>query len=206
MVLAELGGKITNALRHMSNVTVIDDTVIDEMLKEIGNALVMSDVNVRLVIKLKTNIKNKIKLEEMAAGLNKRKIIKQVVFDELCALLDPGVKPFKPVKGKSNIIMFVGLQGSGKTTTVTKLAYHYKKADYSTAMICADTFRAGAYDQLKQNATKAKIPFYGSYSEANPATIAAAILLCLLVFRVAERQQQSLSLHITTRKQITAQQ
>jgi signal recognition particle GTPase len=41
----------------------------------------------------------------------------------LIELLDPGVKPFKPVKGKSNVFMFVGLQGSGKTTTVTKLAY-----------------------------------------------------------------------------------
>jgi signal recognition particle GTPase len=46
------------------------------------------------------------------------------VFDNLIELLDPGVKPFKPVKGKSNVLMFVGLQGSGKTTTVTKLAYH----------------------------------------------------------------------------------
>jgi signal recognition particle subunit SRP54 len=51
----------------------------------------------------------------------------QVVFDELCALLDPKVKPFQPTKGRSNVIMFVGLQGSGKTTTVTKMAYHYKK-------------------------------------------------------------------------------
>ena len=51
----------------------------------------------------------------------------QAVFDELCALMDPGVKPWAPVKGKANVIMFVGLQGSGKTTTVTKLAYHYKK-------------------------------------------------------------------------------
>ncbi len=62
----------------MNNVTVIDDEAVDNMLKEIGNALVLADVNVPMVAKLKTNIKNKIKLEEMAAGLNKRKIIKQV--------------------------------------------------------------------------------------------------------------------------------
>lgn len=41
--------------------------------------------------------------------------------------------------------------------------YHYKKANYTTAMVCADTFRAGAFDQLKMNATKAKIPYYGTY-------------------------------------------
>lgn len=60
--------------------------------------------------------------------------------------------------------MFVGLQGSGKTTTCTKLAYYYLKKNWKTCLVCADTFRAGAYDQLKQNATKAQIPFYGRYA------------------------------------------
>ena len=76
-------------------------------------------------------------------------------------LVDPGVKPFTPVKGKPNVIMFVGLQGSGKTTTCTKMAYHYMKKGWRSCLVRADTFRAGAYDQLKQNATKARIPFYG---------------------------------------------
>lgn len=172
MVLAELGNKISNALRQMNNVTVIDEAAVDSMLKEIGNALVLADVNVPLVAKLKANIKKRISLEEMAAGLNKRKIIKQAVFDNLIELLDPGVKPFKPVKGKSNVLMFVGLQGAGKTTTVTKLAYYYKKNNYTTAMVCADTFRAGAIDQLGQNAAKAKIPYYGSYTETDPVRVA----------------------------------
>jgi signal recognition particle subunit SRP54 len=68
--------------------------------------------------------------------------------------------------------MFVGLQGSGKTTTCTKLAHLYQMKGYKTGLVCADTFRAGAFDQLKQNATKARIPFYGSYTEADPAIIA----------------------------------
>ena len=68
--------------------------------------------------------------------------------------------------------MFVGLQGSGKTTTCTKYAYHYMKRGWKTALVCADTFRAGAFDQLKQNATKARIPFYGSYTESDPLVIA----------------------------------
>ena len=93
-------------------------------------------------------------------------------FQELVKLVDPGVTPFKPTKGKANVIMFVGLQGSGKTTTCTKMAYYYKKLKWRTCLVCADTFRAGAYDQLKQNATKAGIPFYGSYSEPDPVIIA----------------------------------
>jgi hypothetical protein len=51
--------------------------------------------------------------------------------------------------------------GSGKTTTCTKYAYYHQKKGWRPALVCADTFRAGAFDQLKQNATKAKIPFYG---------------------------------------------
>ena len=50
---------------------------------------------------------------------------------------------------------------------------YYQKKGWKACLVCADTFRAGAYDQLKQNATKARIPFYGSYSEADPVVIAA---------------------------------
>ena len=53
--------------------------------------------------------------------------------------------------------------GSGKTTTCTKYADYYRRKGFSPALVCADTFRAGAFDQLKQNASKAKIPFYGRY-------------------------------------------
>ena len=105
------------------------------------------------------------------SGLNKRRMIQQAVFQELVKLVDPGVKPHTPKKGKANVIMFVGLQGSGKTTTCTKLAWYYQKKGWKACLVCADTFRAGAYDQLKQNATKARIPFYGSYTEADPVVI-----------------------------------
>jgi len=172
MVLAELGSKITRAISNLQRQTVIDDTVVDEMLKEIGNALIASDVNFQLVLKLRKNIKAAINITELAAGLNKRKIIQKAVFDELCSLLDPHTKPFAPKKGHPNVIMFVGLQGAGKTTTVSKLAYYYKRKGWKPCLVCADTFRAGAFDQLKQNATKIKVPFYGSYTDTDPVKVA----------------------------------
>ena len=91
------------------------------MLKEICTALLEADVNVKLVGRLRENVKAAIDFEEMAAGLNKRRIIQSAVFNELCRLIDPGVPAWQPTKGKNNIIMFVGLQGSGKTTTCTKV-------------------------------------------------------------------------------------
>ena len=124
----------------------------------------------------------------MATGLNKRRIIQTTVFNELCKvctvlhehfyalsfshiiqLLDPGVPAWQPSKGKPNVIMFVGLQGSGKTTTCTKvsttsgniliehtlgyalvlqLAYYYQKKGWKTSLVCADTFRAGKLHEL----------------------------------------------------------
>lgn len=172
MVLADLGRKITSALRSLSNATVINEEVLNAMLKEICTALLEGDINVKLVKKLRENVRSVIDFDEMAAGLNKRRMIQTAVFKELVKLVDPGVKAWLPTKGKPNVIMFVGLQGSGKTTTCTKLAYYYLRKGWKTCLVCADTFRAGAYDQLKQNATKARIPFYGSYTEVDPVVIA----------------------------------
>jgi len=173
MVLAELGRKITGALHNLSKATIINEDVLNSLLKEVCSALLEADVNIKLVKQLRENVKTCIDFEEMAQGHNKRKIIQQAVFQELVKLVDPGVKPHVPVKGQANVIMMVGLQGSGKTTTCTKLAYQYQKKGWKSCLVCADTFRAGAYDQLKQNATKARIPFYGSYTEVDPVIIAA---------------------------------
>ncbi|KAH6782035.1 Signal recognition particle [Perilla frutescens var. hirtella] len=172
MVLAQLGGSITRALQQMSNATIIDEKVLNDCLNEITRALLQSDVQFKLVRDMQTNIKKIVNLDDLAAGHNKRKIIQQAVFNELCQILDPGKPAFTPKKGKTSVVMFVGLQGSGKTTTCTKYAFHHQKKGYKPALVCADTFRAGAFDQLKQNATKAKIPFYGSYTESDPVRIA----------------------------------
>merc|ERR1719424_2636087 len=104
--------------------------------------------------------------------MNKRKLIQKCVVDELVRLVSAERDPFKLKKGRVNIIMFVGLQGSGKTTTATKYAHFYNRKGWKTALVCADTFRAGAFDQLRQNAAKVRIPFYGDYNETDPVKIA----------------------------------
>ena len=173
MVLADLGSKVAVALRKMTQATVIDESVVKEMLMEICKALLQADVNVAQVKHLRENVTKNVDVEALAGGLNKRKMLEQAVCNELCSMLDPGKEPYAPKKKQANVIMFVGLQGCGKTTTCTKYAYMMKRKGFKCALVCADTFRAGAFDQLKQNATKAKIPFYGSYTETDPAMIAA---------------------------------
>lgn len=150
------------------------------MLKDISKALLESDINVKLVGNLRNKVKTKslkeindLKSDQPNHIINQKSkhIIQKVIFDELVELVNPVEEPFKPVKGKTNVLMMVGLQGAGKTTTCTKLASHYQRKGFKVGLVCADTFRAGAFDQLKQNATKAKIPFFGSYTETDPVLI-----------------------------------
>ncbi|KAM0955757.1 hypothetical protein ACFX2A_024606 [Malus domestica] len=143
MVLAELGGSITRALQQMIKATVVDEKVLNDCINEISRALLQSDVQFNLVRDMQINIKKIVNLSDLAAGHNKRKIIQQAVFDQLCQMLqDP----------------------AGKLDQLNK--------GWKPALVCADTFRAGAFDQLKQNAAKAKVPFYGSYTEMDPVKIA----------------------------------
>ena len=174
MVLAELGGKLRESLRKLhSSQGTVDQEQLNTLLSEVSRALIESDVNVKLVMQLRDNIKTKVSsLLEDSDNPNVSRIVQKAVVDELTALLTPPATPYKLKRNKPNVVLFLGLQGSGKTTSIAKFANYYQRRGWKTAMVCADTFRAGAFDQLKQNATKLRVPFYGSYTEADPVTIA----------------------------------
>nr|GLL32097.1 signal recognition particle 54 kDa protein 2 [Ipomoea trifida] len=120
-------------------------------------------------------------LQQMSnATIIDEKVLNECLNEITRALLQSDVQ-FKLVRDmQTNIKRIVNLDDlaaghnkrSGKTTTCTKYAYYHQRKGWKPALVCADTFRAGAFDQLKQNATKAKIPFYGSYTESDPVKIA----------------------------------
>ncbi|KAF2865705.1 signal recognition particle protein [Massariosphaeria phaeospora] len=172
MVLQDLGRRINAAVSDLTRSPNLDEKAFEGMVKEISNALVEADVNVKLVMNLRNSIKRSVDFKHLAPGVNKKRLIQKTVFDELVKLVDPHAEPFKPKKNKPNVIMFVGLQGSGKTTSCTKLARWYSGRGFKACLVCADTFRAGAFDQLKQNATKAKIPYFGSHTQTDPVAVA----------------------------------
>ncbi|TKA71288.1 Signal recognition particle 54 kDa protein [Friedmanniomyces simplex] len=172
MVLQDLGRRINAAVTDLTRSPTLDEKAFDGMIKTISNALAEADVNIKLVANLRKTIKSAVKFHELPAHANKKRIIQKAVFDALVDIVNPHQKEYVPKKGKSNVIMFVGLQGAGKTTTCTKLARWYQARGFKTCLVCADTFRAGAFDQLKQNATKAKIPYYGSLTQTDPVVVA----------------------------------
>lgn len=173
MVLADLGTKISNALRKLNQASVVDEKLLTEILTDIASALLGADVNIKYVVKLRDSVKTQVTLlmnEEGAANL--RKLIQRIVVQELTNMLQSETRAYEFKKGKPNVVMFVGLQGSGKTTTCTKFAYHYMKKGWRVGLVCADTFRAGAFEQLKMNAAKIKCPFFGHKKETDPVKIA----------------------------------
>lgn len=185
MVLAELGGKLRDSLRKLQSASTqgVTEKEVDALLSDVARALIEADVNVKLVMQLRASIKGKVedllddddeKQPNVRAQRDLAKTIQRAVVDELVALLSPtyAQKAYTMRKGKPNVVLFVGLQGAGKTTSIAKFAHYYQRRGWKTAMVCADTFRAGAFDQLKQNATKLRVPFYGSYTEADPVVIA----------------------------------
>lgn len=157
MVLAELGGKLRSSLQKLQSNSA-DDALTTEslnaLLSEITRALIESDVNVQLVMTLRTNVQNKVgelvaKNSSSSANPNINRMVQRTVVDELTSLLEPStdkgkiVKPYNMKRGKPNVILFVGLQGAGKTTSIAKYAHYYQRRGWKTAMVCADTFRAG---------------------------------------------------------------
>ncbi|KAF2860042.1 signal recognition particle protein [Piedraia hortae CBS 480.64] len=172
MVLQDLSARLSGALSTLTHAPTLTESTFETLLKDLSNALISSDINISLVTSLRKRIKSTVKLSQLPPHANKKRIIQKAVFDALVEIVNPGVKPFEPKRGRRNVIMLVGLQGAGKTTTATKLAKFYQTRGFKTGLVCADTFRAGAFDQLKQNAIKAKIPYYGSLTELDPVAVA----------------------------------
>ena len=175
MVLADLGAKLTQTLRKITSATKIDDKFLTEVLNEIAAALLTADVNFKHVASLSKSVRTKVTLFMNNDGkyANMKKLIHQTVVEELTNMLNTERTPYEFKRGKQQVVMFVGLQGAGKTTTTTKFAYHYIRKGWKVALVCWDTFRAGAFDQLQQNAAKIRCAFYGNPEESNPVSIAS---------------------------------
>ena len=169
-MITDLGKSISNTLQNLFNKTATD-SAIEDSIKEICMSLIKSNVNPKYVATLRDEIKTKIAQESIQPNTNKAKLVQKIVFDSLVKFLDPETKPYVITKGKPNVVVFVGLQGCGKTTSICKYANFYKKKGFKTGIVCADTFRAGAFDQVKQNATKINVPFFGS-SDPDPIKVA----------------------------------
>ncbi|AFK50914.1 GTP-binding signal recognition particle SRP54, G- domain protein [Thermogladius calderae 1633] len=148
------------------------ETSVNEFVKELQKELIRSDVNVRLVMDLTKKIKERAAEERPPPGLTRRDWFLSIVYEQLVNLFGGPERPqVKPPK-KPWVVLLVGLQGSGKTTTAGKLAYFYKLEGYKVGLVAADTFRPGAYEQLKTLGEAVGVPVYGEPGSKDAVSIA----------------------------------
>ncbi len=165
MVMEKLGSSLQDALKKLVKSGRIDEHTVNEVVKDIQRAMLQADVNVKLVMKMSNHIKERAMKEDVPSGMNPREHVIRIVYQELINIIGKGTDiPLKPQK-----IMMIGLQGSGKTTTTSKLARYFQRKGLRPAVICADTFRPGAYQQLKTLCGKLNVTFYGE--EGNPDAV-----------------------------------
>ncbi len=173
MVLEKLGRSLQAALQKLSKSTHVDEKTVKELVRDIQRALLQADVEVRLVLDLTKRIEKRALEEKLPPGLNRRAHVVKIVFEELSNFLGRPSK-FEVGPGKTKVVMMVGLQGSGKTTTVAKLAAYFRKKGYRVGVVCADTYRPGAFEQLRQLSEKGGFEVFGDPEERDAVKIARA--------------------------------
>jgi signal recognition particle subunit SRP54 len=151
---------------------LVDEAAIKELVKDLQRGLLQADVNVDLVLQLSSRITERAIKEALPPGIPRREHVIKVLYEELTKFL--GEEPAGTLipAGKTYVMMMVGIQGSGKTTSAVKLTKFYQKRGLKAGLICVDTFRPGAFEQMKQLADKVGAQVYGEPEEKYPWKIA----------------------------------
>ena len=155
-----IGDRLTNAIRNIKGMGRITEENINDAVREIRMALLEADVNYTVVKEFINNVKEKALGQEVDKSLKPDELFIKIVKDEVVELLGGETAPLC-VDGNPSILMLVGLQGSGKTTTSGKLANYLRKKEAKKPLLVAcDIYRPAAIDQLKTVGKELNIPVF----------------------------------------------
>jgi signal recognition particle subunit SRP54 len=180
---------LRGALKKVVGASDINEELIDSICKDVQRSLLQSDVNVRLVISITQNLKQRALSEQPPKGLSRKDHIVTILYGELAKLLGYSGELIKTIDktqeddhslatsffkaGKQNVVLMLGIQGSGKTTVTAKLARWLTKHGYRVGVVGADTWRPGALTQLKMNCGKINVEVFGEEQNNNAVAIAS---------------------------------
>ncbi|HAY71777.1 MAG TPA: signal recognition particle-docking protein FtsY [Saprospirales bacterium] len=163
---SSLFNKITKAVAGKS-------TVDDDFLDELEEILVQADVGIETTVKIIGLLEERVARDKYINTAELNMILKEVIVQLLDDNNTSDLESFEPTSGKNpHIILVVGVNGTGKTTTIGKLANQYRKLGKKVVLGAGDTFRAAALDQLKIWAERTGSGFYDKGMESDPAAVA----------------------------------
>ena len=173
MAFESLSEKFQRILKKVRGQSRLTEANMDEMLKEVRIALLEADVNFKVVKEFVEQVKQKAIGAEVYTKLNPSQMVAKIVHDELTELLGSGESEIKYEKNKPTIIMLVGLQGTGKTTSAGKLANLMKRKLGKKVLLAAgDVYRPAAIDQLEQIGKQIDVPVFSMGTSVSPVEIA----------------------------------
>ncbi len=161
MVLESLSKSLRGVLQRIARSNTVDEALIAEVVRDIQRALLQADVNVQLALDLTQRVKKRAREEKPPAGASVRDFLVRIIYEEIRGILGKD----RPFDVKPRKILFAGLFGQGKTTTVGKLARYFQKKGVRTLLVGADVHRPAAIDQLEQLAKKVGAEFYTDRNE-----------------------------------------
>ena len=184
-MLDNLRTGLRSALKKIVGASDINEEIIESLCKDVQRALLQSDVNVRLVLTITNNLKLRALNEQPVKGLSRKDHIITILYGELASLLGYTGETIKSIDkiqrlpddglsfkaGEQNIVLMLGIQGSGKTTVTGKLARWLTRHGYRVAVIGADTWRPGALTQLKTNCGKVNVEVFGDEEDKDAVSI-----------------------------------
>src|SRR4030042_202001 len=162
-MLEKLGEALRKARDKIANALFLDKNVVESVVKELQRGLIEADVNILLVKEISDKIK-KAAYDERIKEIEKKEHIIKLLHDELVRILGE-YKALELPSGKQSRIMFLGLYGAGKTTTMAKLGNWYSKRGKRVIMVGLDVHRPAAKEQLEQLGKKNNIPYFVDFEE-----------------------------------------
>ncbi len=172
MAFESLTEKLSRIFKKIKGQARLTESNMDDMLKEIRVALLEADVNYKVVKEFTTNIKEKAIGQEVLTKLNPSQMLVKIVHDELVELLGSEDSEIHYQNNRPTVIMMVGLQGSGKTTTTGKLAYLMKNKLHKKVLLAAcDVYRPAAIEQLDTLAKSVGVDIVNMGTKVSPVEI-----------------------------------
>lgn len=172
MPFENLGDKLQSAFKDLRGKGKLSESDIDGALREVRRALLEADVNFKVAKDFIAHVREKAMGEEVFGSLKPDQTVIKIVKDELTELLGGTQSKISLSSSGMTIIMLVGLQGAGKTTTAGKLALMFKKKGHRPMMAACDVYRPAAIKQLEVLGEQTEVPVYRMPPNVDPVHIA----------------------------------